>query len=79
MGVDWLRQASNIVRQYDPEVRIEIQTNGTLINEDIIEFFKEFNIRPGLSFDGILNEYTRKDLGKLLSVWRLLEKSGIGF
>jgi len=75
MGADWLRQASNIVRQYDPDVRIEIQTNGTLINEDIIEFFKEFNIRPGLSFDGILNEYTRKDLGKLLFVWRLLEKA----
>jgi len=49
MGADWLRQASNIVRQYDPDVRIEIQTNGTLINEDIIEFFKEFNMRPGLS------------------------------
>lgn len=79
MGADWLRQASSIIRQYDPEVRIEIQTNGTLINEDVIRFFKEFNMRPGLSFDGILNEYTRKDLGKLLFVWRLLEKSGIGF
>jgi len=79
MGVEWLRNASGVVKEYDPEVRIEIQTNGTLIDENMIQFFKEFDIHPGLSFDGILNEYTRKDLGRLLSVWRLLEQNNIGF
>jgi len=79
MGVDWLKEASGIVRKYDADARIEIQTNGTLIDEQAVQFFKEYNIHPGLSFDGILNEYTRKDTGKLLSVFRLLEQNDINF
>lgn len=79
MGVDWLREASNIIRGIDDNVRIEIQTNGTLIDEKAVEFFKEFGIRPGLSFDGIKNELTRKDTGRLMHVFKMLEEAGITF
>lgn len=39
-------------KETDIEIDIDIFTNGTLINEEIIEFFKEFSIRIGISYDG---------------------------
>ena len=33
-------------------IKFTIQTNGSLINEEWIEFFKKYDIRPGISLDG---------------------------
>ena len=35
-----------------PSIRFSLQTNGTLINKDTIDFFKEYQIYPGISLDG---------------------------
>ena len=34
------------------DVKFSVQTNGSLINEQWIEFFKEYNVVPGISLDG---------------------------
>ena len=34
-------------------IQFSIQTNGTLINDEIIEFIKRYDIHMGLSIDGI--------------------------
>ncbi len=31
---------------------LNIQTNGTLLDEDILSFLKEYNVKPGVSIDG---------------------------
>ena len=36
-------------------IKYAIQTNGTLINENIIQKIKELNIKIGISFDGVDN------------------------
>lgn len=80
MGVDWLSKANDIIlSKTKNEVKINMQTNGTLIDEQAISMFKKYNIRPGLSFDGINNNLTRKNTGKLSTVFNLLEKYDVGY
>ncbi|MFX0140678.1 MAG: radical SAM protein, partial [Candidatus Hodarchaeota archaeon] len=44
------------------DIRLIMQSNATLINDDIAAFIKEHNIRVGISLDGPkeLNKYTRQ-------------------
>lgn len=56
------------------------QTNGTLIDNDWIAFFKKHNISGiGISFDGINNEKYRQGSDKTLAAIRLMQKHGIKF
>lgn len=75
MGHEWLDKATSIIKENDSNIRVEIQSNGTLIDDNFIEYFKKYNMRPGLSFDGIKNELTRKSTGRLLNVFNSLEKN----
>ena len=34
------------------DVKFSVQTNGSLINEQWIDFFKEYDVVPGISLDG---------------------------
>ena len=36
----------------DLDFTFQIQTNGTIINEEIIAFFKDYDVQPGISVDG---------------------------
>ena len=56
---------------------LSMQTNGTLITQDVIDMFKQFNIRPGFSFDGIYNEFTRKSTAQIMLGKLQLDKNGI--
>ena len=49
------------IREKDYPIKISIQTNGSLINMDFIDLFKEFNVDIGVSLDGgaSLNDQTR--------------------
>lgn len=49
-----------------------LQTNGTLLNEEYVRFFKENNTNIGLSFDGIDNEKTRGFTKKIIENLKLL-------
>ena len=61
-GVDYFRKAIEIQRKYKLKVENNLQTNGTLINNEWAEFFKENNFSVGLSLDG--NKETH-DLNRL--------------
>lgn len=57
----------------------EIQTNGTLIDERWLSFFKKHKIAVGLSFDGIYNDAYRGETQKVLRGIELLKKHGFSF
>ena len=64
-----------------------IQTNGTLLNDDWCEFFKENNFLVGISIDGpqeFHDEYRRDRMGrpsfhKVMKGIRLLQKHGVEY
>lgn len=77
MGVDYIRESNKKVLEHMPNTSIEVQTNGVLINDEYMQLFNEFDMRPGLSFDGIKNEFTRKNTGKLMNTFNILERNNI--
>ena len=55
MGVDFFRRSVGYVEQYRrPGMTVEytIQTNGTLIDDELAAFFKEHDFLVGISIDG---------------------------
>jgi uncharacterized protein len=78
-GVEFFSEADKIIREIIPDATINMQTNGTLIDEGCVELFKRDNIRPGLSFDGINNNITRKSTNALMNSFKLLDEAGILF
>ncbi|MBN1323939.1 MAG: anaerobic sulfatase maturase [Methanotrichaceae archaeon] len=55
MGLDFFRKAMTVIQRYRrPRMIIQntIQTNGTLIDDEWCQFFKENNFLVGLSLDG---------------------------
>ncbi|MEA2020285.1 MAG: radical SAM protein [Patescibacteria group bacterium] len=65
-GLSYFREALKIQRsveeQYGCTFRNSIQTNGVLVDEDWVEFFKENGFRVGISVDGppaIHNRYRK--------------------
>ena len=51
VGHHLLRKAFEIISRY-PKVIISIQTNGTLINEDVADLLAEYKVQVGVSLDG---------------------------
>ena len=70
-----------------PNMRFSLQTNGTLINKDTIEFFKEYQIYPGISLDGPTEagncdrvfENGKAAFQTIMEKLALLQQSGIPF
>lgn len=52
-----------------------MQTNGTLLNQENIDFFKANNTNIGLSFDGLGNEITRSHTKETLKGITLLQNN----
>ncbi|MBQ7415957.1 MAG: radical SAM protein [Oscillospiraceae bacterium] len=82
-GIDYFRKAMDVERRVHIQsgVTIEnsIQTNGTLINREWIQFFKEHDFRVGISFDGIENEAYRGQTDKTLRAMDTLRAAGLRF
>lgn len=51
IGEPLLRKAFEIVAKYKNTV-ISLQTNGTLVNDELIRLLKEYNVHVGVSLDG---------------------------
>lgn len=51
IGTDLLRKAFEIVKNYDG-TSISMQSNGTLINDEMVELLKKYHVRVGISIDG---------------------------
>lgn len=89
-GIDFFKQAiyyQNLIRKNGQIVENMLQTNGTLISKDWIDFFKENNFSLGISLDGskIYHDFYRRDktnrgsFEKVKESINLLKKEGIGF
>lgn len=56
LGHEKLRQFFSILQKsfqgIETNVKMGIQTNGTLVNDDIVQVFQDFEIRAGVSIDG---------------------------
>ncbi|NVO08670.1 MAG: radical SAM protein [Bacteroidales bacterium] len=86
-GITFYRDILEIQQLYSKEHKIcnAIQTNGTLINEQWVEFFKTNNFQVSISLDGIEkchNRFRRDNAGngtfaKVIDAVWLLRKSGI--
>jgi uncharacterized protein len=90
MGVDFYRRAIAFQEKYrKPGMIFEntMQTNGTLLNDEWCEFFKENNFLIGLSIDGPrrMHDAYRVDKGgagtfdKVMRGLRLLQKHGVEY
>jgi uncharacterized protein len=90
MGVDFYRKAIEFQNKYrKPGMTFEntMQTNGTLLDDEWCEFFKENNFLIGISIDGPrkLHDVYRVDKGgkgtfdNVMRGLRLLQKHGVEF
>ena len=90
MGVDFYRKAIEFQHKYArPGMTFEntMQTNGTLLDDEWCQFFKENNFLIGLSLDGPkhLHDAYRVDKGgagtfdKVMRGLRLLQKHGVEY
>jgi uncharacterized protein len=90
MGVDFYRQAIEVQRKYArPGMVFEntMQTNGTLLDDEWCEFFKENDYLIGISIDGPrhLHDTYRLDKGggptfdRVMRGLRLLQKHGVEY
>jgi uncharacterized protein len=90
MGLDFYRKAMDLGEKYRrPGMSFlnTMQTNGTLLNDEWCEFFKEHNFLIGLSIDGPreLHDIYRVDKGgqptfdKVMRGLRLLQKHGVEY
>lgn len=61
LNMEVIRDIAAYSAPYRDRVMLSVQTNGTLITDEIASFFKENNINPGLSLDGPkeINDRTR--------------------
>lgn len=80
MGIEWYDKQIEIIKKRNPSLHISFQTNGTLIDRLWIKQFKRWGINHiGMSFDGSINDKTRKNTQRLIEVANLLRENGIGF
>lgn len=63
--------AKQKAREYNKNVDIGLQTNGTLIDEEWLALFTKFGINPGISFDGFGENMELRDPG---SKHKVIEK-----
>lgn len=90
LGLDFFKTVVALQKQYaPPHVRIEndLQTNGTLLDDDWCDFLRENNFLVGLSMDGPkhMHDVYRKDASgagsfdRVMRSARLLREHGVRF
>lgn len=90
MGLDFFKLSVEYTQKYkkpDQTVTYSIQTNGTKLDDEWCEFFKEHNFLVGLSVDGPrqLHDAYRVDKGgagtfdRVMRAWEYLKKHKVDF
>ena len=79
VGKDALKECIEIVKRKCKEHGVEniqqnIQTNGTLLDDEFVKYLKGANVLTGISYDGLENDYLRKSTEKVLETIRLIKK-----
>ncbi|MFX0004851.1 MAG: anaerobic sulfatase maturase, partial [Candidatus Hermodarchaeota archaeon] len=69
LGLEFWKRVINLQKKYAPKGAIisnGLQTNGTLITDDLARFFAEYKFLLGISLDGpaYLHDYYRKTIGQ---------------
>ncbi|QOR33929.1 radical SAM protein [Clostridium sp. 'deep sea'] len=67
MGKEWLTEACEIVEKYIDTVDFKLQTNGTLLDDDMIETMIKLKINVGVSYDGTAHDVSRGSGNKVFS------------
>ena len=80
-GLDYFKQVVEIENKIHQGngvvIRNSLQTNGTLLNEEWVDFFKKYDFKVGLSFDGKNNDKYRQQTEKTLAAMQLMQKKGL--
>ncbi len=82
-GLDYMKRAmaaeERVTLLTGVKITNKVQTNGTLIDKAWAAFFKKYDFKPGISFDGIDNEKHRQGTEKVKKAFALLKKAGVKF
>ncbi|KOA92212.1 anaerobic sulfatase maturase [Clostridium botulinum] len=90
VGIEFFKSLITFVKKYNKNninVFYAIQTNGTTINEDWANFFKEHNFLVGVSLDGTkeihdqyrLDDYGKGSFNKIMTNINLLNKYNVQY
>lgn len=83
MDYDFFKEAYAVLGKFSSEhgirFRFGVQTNGTLLNDDLIELFAKANTHISISFDGRYNNVLRQDTSEVEYVIEKLKNRGINF
>lgn len=76
-GLNFFKMVLDLESKYTCEVENSIQSNGTLWDEETINFFNDNHFKIGISFDGPMNDYWRgKTAETFHTINLLLNKRG---
>ena len=82
-GLEYFERAMDIERKIHIQsgvvIENSIQTNGTLIDSNWIRFFKKYDFKVGISFDGKDNDRYRQGTEKTRRAMALLQDAGLRF
>ena len=83
VGCEKFERYVDIVNRYAVETGIRVtqimQTNGTLLSDSFIRVIKKNHIGVGISYDGPVNDETRRSTKKFLQTNKDLSANGISF
>ncbi len=83
VGPDFFRQCSDLAiknaQRYEVLISQTMQTNGTLLTQQFIDILKQNNVSIGISYDGPINDNTRKSTKRLMHVNKLLSENHINY
>lgn len=74
---EWQSIISKNAKMFNVKVSQSLQTNGTNISNEFIDYFIKYNIGVGISYDGLFNELVRGMSKKTLEGIRLMRSRGL--
>lgn len=83
MGYEFFKEAYDLFKHFSAEYNIRfkfgIQTNGTLLDDNLIDLFVKTNTHISISFDGIYNDALRQGTKEVECAIDKLKNMGIEF
>ncbi len=83
MGAVFFREAYKLFqkasKKYKTEFTFGVQTNGTLLTEELIDIFKETNTKISISYDGPYNDVLRQQTEQVERTFGLLNEKGVSY